>query len=69
MFLRLKEKPAELTEAQFAFIEAPVGGQHLSFDVRIASQVLSRLPEILKAPNHQIVGRTKRLSVQFSWRA
>ena len=62
MLLRLEEEPAELTEAEFAFIEARVGGQHFSFDVRVTSRTLSHLLEILQAPRHEIVRRTERLA-------
>ena len=63
MLLRLKEEPAELTEAQFPFIEIRVSRQHFSFDVRVASRVFSNFLEILKAPKHQIVGGTERLGL------
>ena len=69
MLFRLCEEPAELTEAQFSLVEAGVGRQHLSFDVRVADRALSRLLEILKAAHHEIVGGTERLSLELSRRA
>ena len=69
MLLRLKEEPAELTEAQCPFIEARVGRQHLPFDVRVASRAFSHLLETLKTPSHQIVGGTERLGLHISRRA